>query len=550
MKSSFDKRHDLLASLKERRDQKIGLKHARIKRHKHLVGATERIDALLDEYEFVQQPWRARNPIGFPGYEDKIEANQEKAGMDEAIVVARGKMGGMSVICFAMDPRFLMASMGSYVGEQVCHAFDLATREQLPVIGICASGGARMQEGIVSLMQMAKTSMAVRKHSDAGLLYVALLTNPTTGGVTASFASLADVTLAEPKALIGFAGPRVIKETIRTDLPEGFQTAEYLLDHGFVDAIVPQHQQKEILTRLLKLHEKGANVSLPLSRVSSSPYPPEAQTDDALTPYQRVQKARSPLRPRPVEFVYRLLTERIELHGDRCFGDDQGIVAGLGLFEGHPVTFIATAKGTTLEENLRTNFGMAQPEGYRKAIRLMKQAQKFRRPVLCIVDTPGAYPGIGAEERGQGEAIARSIQEMGALTVPVLTAITGEGGSGGALALATCNELVLFENSVYSILSPEGFSTILYKDASKVAESTNIMKLEATDLLRLGICEEIVPEGAWETQDDFMPAFSRMCDTLHRRLSAMMERGAADWRQERWDRFFTMHEKWENVTWD
>ena len=227
--------------------------------HHRAIGAYLRLSLVLDPGTFreLDETLCAVNALDFAGYEDKLEALRRRTGLTEGVVTARGKIGGMAVVAAVMDSRFLMGSMGIAVGEKIARAAAAAQKAKVPLVIFCASGGARMQEGILSLMQMAKTAEAITRFQDAGGLYIACLTHPTTGGVTASFASLADITLAEPGALIGFAGPRVIEQTIGQTLPEGFQRAESLLEHGFVDAVVPRSQLKATLEQLLRLHAKG-----------------------------------------------------------------------------------------------------------------------------------------------------------------------------------------------------------------------------------------------------------------------------------------------------
>ncbi len=215
---------------------------------------------------------------------------------------------------------------------------------------------------------------------------------------------------------------------------------------------------------------------------------------EQLNSWDRVQISRSAERPTSLDYISYIFDDFIELHGDRQFGDDPAIVGGIAGLNGRSVTVIGQQKGRTTKENIRRNFGMPSPEGYRKALRLMKQAEKFNRPIICFIDTPGAYCGIEAEERGQGEAIARNLYEMAGLTVPVLSIVIGEGGSGGALAMAVANEVWTMENSIYSILSPEGFATILWKDGKRAKEAAEVMKITANDLQELGIVEDIIEE--------------------------------------------------------
>ncbi len=523
------------------------------------VPAYRRIRMIADRKSFVE--WDAhmeeQNPLQYKGYEEKIRSLREKTGLDEAVVTGKCTINGIPAALGVCDCRFMMSSMGEIVGEKITRVFERATEEKLPVIFYICSGGARMQEGLVSLMQMAKTSMALRKHSDAGLLYVPILTDPTTGGVTASFAMLGDIILAEPKALIGFAGPRVIEQTIGQKLPKGFQRSEFLLEHGFIDKIVERDEQRIVLADILKLHENktlnkeesnntdsrtddeisnktedksisqikafdesdrtntfnknvtDANKSdfntsdFNTSNVSVSNESnknmkdtawPEFTPSGSFTPWEHVQLARAKTRPTGKDYIEALFDNFIEFHGDRHCGDDAAVIGGVAFFHGQPVTVLAQEKGEGTKENIARNFGMVSPEGYWKSLRLMQQAEKFQRPVICLVDTPGAFCGLEAEERGQGEAIAKNLYTLAGLTVPVLSIVIGEGGSGGALAFAVSDEVWMLEYSVYSILSPEGFASILWKDSKKAKEAAAVMKLTATDLCEMGMIEHVIPE--------------------------------------------------------
>ena len=497
------------------------------------VHAYRRIEMVTDQGSFEE--WdlnmETRNPLNYKGYEEKLEGLREKTGLNEAIVTGKAKIDGKEVVIGVCDGRFLMASMGEVVGEKIAKAVERATEERLPVILFACSGGARMQEGITSLMQMAKTSAALKRHSDAGLLYISVLTDPTTGGVTASFAMLGDVILAEPKALIGFAGPRVIEQTIGQKLPKGFQRSEFLLEHGFIDAIVERPMLKATLSRILSLHEEKMS---PKSTEETERFVrnagmqmgiqggnlPHGQEGTSVDAWERVQLSRKKDRPVGSDYIQRMFTDFIEFHGDRYYADDKAIIGGIARFHGRPVTVIAQAKGTNTKENIERNFGMPSPDGYRKALRLMKQAEKFHRPVICFVDTPGAFCGLEAEERGQGEAIARNIYEMSGLKVPVLSIIIGEGGSGGALAMATADEVWMLENSIYSILSPEGFASILWKDSSRAKEAAKVMRLTAEDLYQQGIVEKVF----WEPEEYTVRNIHQVITPLERELEEFLNR--------------------------
>ena len=527
--------------------------------------AQKRIEFLTeaDSFEEWDTGLSTENPLHMIGYPDKIKALQDKTKLDEAVITGKARIGENEVALMVMDGRFLMASMGEVVGEKIARGVERATKEKLPVIIFTCSGGARMQEGMPSLMQMAKTSAALKRHSDAGLLYITVLTDPTTGGVTASFAMLGDIILAEPKALIGFAGPRVIEQTIHKKLPKGFQRSEFLLKHGFIDKIVERKDMKTVLEQILTMHRLTtkhsgivkntgvvSEINTDLNTVNPSSKREDVQAVSnknagksrkqklslaqkkragKKTAWERVLTSREKDRPVGEDYIYGLFEEFIEFHGDRNFGDDAAICGGIAYFQGKPVTVIAQMKGKSTAENIERNFGMPEPEGYRKALRLMKQAEKFHRPIICFVDTPGAFCGMEAEERGQGEAIARNLYEMSALKTPILSVLIGEGGSGGALAMAVADEVWILENAVYSILSPEGYAAILWKDGSQAARAAKAMKLTSYDLYKAGFVEKIIPEPEGYTLDSIINVF----DNLEENISIFLKNSKSMTEEER-----------------
>ena len=527
--------------------------------------AQKRIEFLTeaDSFEEWDTGLSTENPLHMIGYPDKIKALQDKTKLDEAVITGKARIGENEVALMVMDGRFLMASMGEVVGEKIARGVERATKEKLPVIIFTCSGGARMQEGMTSLMQMAKTSAALKRHSDAGLLYITVLTDPTTGGVTASFAMLGDIILAEPKALIGFAGSRVIEQTIHKKLPKGFQRSEFLLKHGFIDKIVERKDMKTVLEQILTMHRLTtkhsgivkntgvvSEIKTDLNTVNPSSKREDVQAASnknagksrkqklslaqkkragEKTAWERVLTSREKDRPVGEDYIYGLFEEFIEFHGDRNFGDDAAICGGIAYFQGKPVTVIAQMKGKSTAENIARNFGMPEPEGYRKALRLMKQAEKFHRPIICFVDTPGAFCGMEAEERGQGEAIARNLYEMSALKTPILSVLIGEGGSGGALAMAVADEVWILENAVYSILSPEGYAAILWKDGSQAARAAKAMKLTSYDLYKAGFVEKIIPEPEIYTLDSIINVF----DNLEENISVFLKNSKSMTEEER-----------------
>lgn len=259
-----------------------------------------------------------------------------------------------------------------------------------------------------------------------------------------------------------------------------------------------------------------------------------------VTAAERLAIARHPQRPNITDYIDTLFTDFFEQRGDRACREDAAILGGVALFHGQPVTVIGTRKGKTLEENLKCNFGMPGPEGYRKALRLMRQAEKFRRPIFTFIDTSGAYPGLEAEERGQGEAIARNLFEMSRLTVPVIAVVTGEGNSGGALALAVADRVLMLENAVYAILSPEGFASILWKDAQRAGEAAGLMKLTAPELLALGVIDDIIPEPEGGAHTAPAQAIREVDRALRRHLAALSRESGASLANQRYQKFRRM----------
>lgn len=505
------------------------------------ISARKRLMELVDEGSFweLDRDMLGGNPIDFVNYEAKKEKLRASSGENEGVICGTASIGGQKCAIFVMEPYFMMGSMGCVVGEKVTRLFEYATHNELPVVGYTVSGGARMQEGILSLMQMAKTSGAVKMHSDAGLLYIVVLTDPTTGGVTASYAMEADIILSEPGALIGFAGPRVIEQTIRKKLPAGFQRAEFQVEHGFVDAIVPRNEQKAMLAHLLKIHA-WKDISNTVTWEPKDNAVPQAEEDDSdvpekpMTAYERVQASRSSSRPTGTDYIRTIFHGFVELHGDRRFADDAAIVGGVAWLRDMPVTVIAIEKGKDLADRFKRNFGSPMPEGYRKALRLMKQAEKFHRPVICFVDTAGAGCDMGAEERGQGQAIAENLMEMMWLKTPIIAVMVGQGGSGGALALAVANEVWMEENAWYSVISPEGCASILWKDSNKVHEACDCLHLTAGDLKELGVIDWVLRE---EDPKDFSPIFQSMEAHLAHKLPQLMVLSGEDVAQQRYSKF-------------
>jgi acetyl-CoA carboxylase carboxyl transferase subunit beta len=494
-------------------------------------------------------------PFSSPAYGERLAREQEKTGCADAVCCGRATIDGLPTAIISMNPHFLMGSMGSTVGERITRAIERAAEEQLPLIAFSASGGARMQEGLASLLQMAKISCALARYAEKALLYVSVMTDPTTGGVMAALSTQGDVIIVEKGAQVGFTGRRVIEATFRPEFPPDFQSADFVLAHGLVDMVVERTELRETLSRLLQAHRHGArkrknaagNAAAAHSEVAclheqeAVPSP----SDSARNAWERVRLARKLDRPTAKTYLSEIVSDFVELCGDRSFGDDRAIIAGIGRIGTFPVSVIAQEKGTNTPERIACNFGMPRPEGYRKVIRIARQAEKFNRPVVCFVDTQGAHCGVESEERGQGNAIGDCLMAMSTLRVPVISVLIGEGGSGGALAMALANSIGMMENAIYSICSPEAFATILWKDPTRAADAAEVMHLTAHDALTLAAIDEIVPEppeGAQANPPEAARAIERFLLRELKRLSNLSPSALMAERQQRFRDFLCINE--------
>ena len=525
--------------------------------HHFRLSAAARLEQLLDPGTWTERDsgLQSVDRLGFVDqkpYPDRLIAAQTSTGMRDAAVWGTAALGGTPVAICIMDFGFMGGSMGAVVGEKVARAAEYALESRTPLIVVSASGGARMQEGTLALMQLVKTLAAIERLRGAGVPFLSVLSDPTTGGVFASFAAVGDINIAEPNALIGFAGSRVAAGTIAQELPVGFQRSEFLFKHGFIDRVVARPDLRDELAALLRLLPvrsalpagtppdiEGETAGFrPFSFLSSlaervgeragggddapdGSVGPSAGDDPRDAVWARVQLARNLRRPRTLEFVQAMTDGFVELHGDRLFGDDAAMVAGLARLDGRCVAVIGQQKGADTDENIRRNFGMPHPEGYRKAMRVMELAERFGLAVITFVDVPGAHPGPESEERGIAEAIARSISLMSRLRTPIVTVITGEGGSGGALAIAAGDVIIALENAVYSVISPEGCAAILWRSADEASTAALAMKMTAQDQLALGVIDIVVPEPGEGAHADPAETARRLRTIVLDRLAAL-----------------------------
>ena len=464
--------------------------------------ARERIATLADPGTFreTNRSVTSLDPLSFSSrvsYKARLFSDQRRTGLTEAVVTGTCAIGGSPSVLIALDFGFMGGSMGCVVGEKVALAFEHAAKKKRPVVAVVTSGGSRIQEGVLSLMQMAKTVMAASQLDAKGLAFITVLANPATGQAYASFANLADVILAEPGAIVGVTPLRSIKESSDGPLPGGSHTAESHLEHGMVDAVVDRAKLRDLLAVLLDLLSSQYRLTERKKgqRQEGEPTRPQA--------WDSVQLARHESRPTSLDYIARVMTNFVELHGDRAYGDDGGIVSGIGHLGGQTVAVIGNERGRGGDSADRRD-GKTSPEGLRKAQRAIRLASKFELPLVTFIDTPGPELSLDAEERGLGNAIAGTMSLMAGLTAPSIAVIIGEGGSEGALTLGVANRVLMMENAIYSIISPEDAAGIIYQDEGRADEVAESLKLTAQDCREMGIVDLVVsePPGGAHTSPD------------------------------------------------
>ena len=454
--------------------------------------ARERIDFLADKGTFreTNKSLSSMDPLSFSSrtsYKEQIFRDQKRTGLTEAVVTGSCKIGGVSCVLIVLDFGFMGGSMGCVVGEKISLAFERATKRNLPVISVITSGGSRIQEGILSLMQMAKTSVTSNKLHEKGIPYISILANPATGQAFASFGNAADIILAEPGAIVGYSPLRTVKES-QENVAENAHTAESQLKHGMIDAVADRAKLKEIVSVLLDLLQKEF-------KLQKTGVRDETLRDSAPTgAWHSVQLARHTSRPTALDLMARMMDDFVELHGDRMYGDDQSVVCGLGHLGGQTVAVIGQERRRPTNSSLERRDGRILPEGLRKAQRTLLLAEKFDVPIITLLDTPGANLSTEAETRGIGNAIASTMAVMSDIEIPTISVIIGEGGSAGALALGTADKLLMMENAIYTAVSPEDAAQVLYQDECKAQDAAESLKLTAFNCHELGIIDNIVPE--------------------------------------------------------
>ncbi len=457
--------------------------------HFHL-SARERLATLLDPGSFDESDRgvTAIDPLSFAdrhSYRSRVISAQRRTGLAEAALTGRGTLFGREIVVAVVDFAFLGGSIGVAAGERLARAFEKAASRRVAVVTVCSTSGTRMQEGLLALMQAPRVAAAARRHSRLGLPHISVVTDPTTGSAYAGFVNLADVIIAEPNALVGYAALRALQEEAGDDLPAGSHTSESHLQAGLIDAVVARPQLRDTLALLLDLLQSDYRLSagdhVQHGHLQHSPHGAWAQ----------VQLSRHSERPTAPDLIPRMTTSFFELHGDRMGTDDRCIITGVGSLAGEAAVIVGQNRPHTAGGDAD---GWVRPGGFRKAKRAMELAAKFNLPVVTLVDTAGAHPGIESEQAGLGHAIAECMATMLEIPVPTVAVITGEGNSEGAMALAVADRVLMLDNAVYEVIRPEEAARILFGEPSKAGEAAERLRITSHDCLRLGIADATVPE--------------------------------------------------------
>lgn len=455
--------------------------------HYHYPISAKKLVEILLEYPSIQEidPFLQTNHHHHSKeYNQKLTHEKSNVNSEEAFLSVIGKIENIEVCLGVFEPAFLMGSLGSVVGEKITRLIEYATKHQLPLIIISASAGARMQEGLEALMQMAKTTLALTNFLKEGL-FISICNNPTMGGTTASFAMLGDIILAQPQAHIGFSGKRVIEQTCKQSFDQSIQKAEVLHANSWIDGIVSRDTLKKSLLQLLKLHQHQRYI--PYEYVPMVYKPSESSST-----LKQVMTARKLDRLKTKQIIHDCFDAFYSLN-DTNYISTSSLIIGLGLFRGFSVTVIAHHKDRALKQN-----GMLTPQDHLKIIKAVEQAEKFNRPIITFIDTPGADPSHSSEVNGQASAISKTLFAFSKASVPIINIILSEGGSGGALALGIGDVTLMLEHAYYSIISLEGYASILYKDASKISLAADNLKVSAQQCKEMNIVDEIIVEPSYQ----------------------------------------------------
>ena len=465
-------------------------------RFHYTITARERIDLLADRGTFKESHKYLSSvaPLSFTRrgrYGELLSQDQNRTGLTEAAVTGRCKIDGEDVVLIVLDFSFMGGTMGSVVGEKVTTALEAAAKGGVPVVAVVSGGGVRVQEGVLSLMQMAKTVTAANKLRDEGAPFIVVLANPSTGQAYASFANLADVILAEPKSLIGLSPLRTLRETSTIPLPLDAHTAEAHVGHGLLDNVIDREALRTRLSVLLRILQGNKQDKSKEDRALEADLVKAAsEVCTTVDPWDALSAVRHSERPAAATYFRQMLDPFIELRGDRLNSDDRSIVAGVGYLGELPVAVVGQQRRPLVEGERYHVY----PDGLRKAQRLIGLASRFKLPLVTLVDTQGADPGLEAEEQGIGNAIARTLSSMLDVPTPIVSVVIGEGGSEGALALGLADRILMQQYAVYSPISMNHNLAGAFHEPLLDREAADALMLTAQDCVELGIADRVIPE--------------------------------------------------------
>jgi acyl-CoA carboxylase subunit beta len=496
--------------------------------HFHLR-AQERVATLLDPGTFreTDRGVTSIDPLSFAGrrpYRGRVINAQRRTGLAEAALTGTGTVFGRDVVIAVLDFSFLGGSIGVVAGERLARAFEKAAARRTPVITVLSTSGTRMQEGVLALMQIPRVATAALRHSRLGLPHVAVLTDPTTGSAYTGFVNLADYTIAEPNALVGYAALRVLEEREGHELPAGSHTSESLLEHGLIDAVMPRADLRDAIALLLDLLMSDYR----LSATSDARGTHISHTQKVAL--QQLELSRHQERPTATDLVGRMTSGFTPLHGDRMGTDDPAILAGFASLGGEAVAVIGQVRRPGPQ-------GWISPGGFRKATRAMRLAAKFRLPVITLIDTAGADPSLESEQDGLGAAMADCLATLIDLPVPTIAVITGEGNSEAAVTMAAADRVLMLDNAVYEVIRPEDAARQLYQDTAHAGEVADRLRMTSHDCIRLNIVDATVPEPGDGAHTDHQEAALLLRRSILRELTRVQGQKPKRRLERRYDRY-------------
>ena len=510
-------------------------------RFHYTLSARERIELLADRRTFREQNRYVRSvaPLTFSNrttYDEQLTETQDRTGLTEAAVTGTCRIDGRNVMLVVLDYGFMGGSMSSVVGEKVALAFEQAVRRDLPVIALVTGGGSRTQEGVLSLMQMAKTVTAANKLREATMPFIAVLANPSTGQAYGSFANLADIIIAEPGSVVGLSPIRAMIEATGRQVPPDVHTAEYHLRRGLLDNVVDREQMRATVSQLLNLLVEPEAIRLGRRAVSRLQVPEAEDTET----WQSVEAATHDERPDALYYMRHILEDFFEICGDRVGSDDRTVVGGVGLLKGHPVAVIGQQRSHSHDTD-RSRYHV-HPDGLRKAQRIIGLAARFNLPLITLIDSQGADPRLESEENGVGNAIARSLSMMLQAETPVVSVIIGEAGNEAALALSLSDRILMQQYAIYSPISLHHAVSGPLRERYLTRETADLLMLTARDCEELGIIDQVIPEPAGGAHLDPRQAVQHLEFSLYKHLAATSRVSTGKLVKQRYRKFRQMGE--------